>query len=70
MAEELTRYFKPCKCCRWVTVEWDKAAECWMVDIRFETAPPENEWVHMAFGNDEMKELVKKLKSAMRRGKR
>lgn len=60
----------PKKCIRWITVEWEEAAETWMIDLRFETAPPGHEWVHIGLGHTEMKELAHKLNVALRSGRK
>lgn len=58
------------KCIRWVQICWSEPAEAWLLDFRFETAPPGNEWIHMGLGHEEMKELHQKLGRALRTGKK
>ena len=41
----------------WVTVKWEPAAETFMVDFFIETAPPNYQQHHFAFGRKELQEL-------------
>lgn len=52
---------------KWVKVEWEEAAECFMFDLYFDTAPPNGQKLNFALGIEESQELYKAIQLAFKR---
>ncbi len=50
----------------WIKIGWDEGTESHTVALVFECAPPGHHIVDMAFGDDELRELVDRLSAALR----
>ena len=59
----------PKRRCRWLHICWSEAAGVWLVDTRTDNKT-EDEWTYLAFQHDDLKELAKRINSALRQGKK